>query len=189
MGCWHYLKCGLYLHARLTYLIPVHTMLEITFNDLGKTLTLERSTAGWNIPGQDVQYEQIRCDDAVHVRIQGKNFSTRVLQSENESFVVEVDGMPVSLRVLTERDRLLARMGHSSGSVSLNQDLKSPMPGMVLKVLVRSGDHVSKGDPLLVLESMKMENVLKAAQSGVVAEIAVEAGTSVEKNQLLLRYQ
>jgi biotin carboxyl carrier protein len=63
------------------------------------------------------------------------------------------------------------------------------MPGMVLKILVKVGDQVAKGDPLLILESMKMENVLKAAHNGVVADISAQEGTSVEKNQLLLRYQ
>jgi len=166
-------------------------MIEVQFNDLPDkhTLTLERSVDGWRKPGTEVQYELIRCDGAVYVRIQGKNYATRIQKSENGSWVVSVDGLPISLQITTERDRLLTKMGHSTGANSQKQDLKSPMPGMVLKILVKVGDQVAKGDPLLILESMKMENVLKAAHNGVVADISAQEGTSVEKNQLLLRYQ
>jgi biotin carboxyl carrier protein len=63
------------------------------------------------------------------------------------------------------------------------------MPGLVLKILVKAGDGVTKGDPLLILESMKMENVLKAGQNGVIAEIGIKEGDSVEKSHVLLRYR
>ena len=165
-------------------------MIEVQFNDLPHKpiLTLERSVDGWRKPGTEVQYELIRCDGAVYVRIQGKNYATRIQKSENGSLVVSVDGLPISLQLTTERDRLLNKMGHSAGANSQKQDLKSPMPGMVLKILVKTGDHVSKGDPLLILESMKMENILKATHDGVVADISAKEGTSVEKNELLLRF-
>jgi len=166
-------------------------MLDIQFDETSSpaTLKLERTESGWRVDGVEKNYEFIRCDDVLYVRFQGKNYATRILKSENGSFVVEVDGVPISLRVLTERDRLLAKMGHGMGSGSQKSDLKSPMPGMVLKILVKAGDSVAKGDPLLILESMKMENVLKSAQNGIISEVAAKEGSSVEKNQLLLRYR
>ena len=165
-------------------------MIDVQFNDLPDVppLKLERSSEGWRVPGTEIHYELIRCDGGVLIRIQGKNYATRIIRSENGSHMVSVDGMPISLRLFTERDRLLTKMGHSAGSNSQKQDLKSPMPGMVLKILVKTGDHVSKGDPLLILESMKMENILKATHDGVVADISAKEGTSVEKNELLLRF-
>lgn len=64
--------------------------------------------------------------------------------------------------------------------------LTAPMPGTVLKVLVKVGDKVEHGQPLLVLEAMKMENNINAASAGVVAAIAVNPGQSVDTGQLLL---
>jgi biotin carboxyl carrier protein len=60
------------------------------------------------------------------------------------------------------------------------------MPGMVLRLHVNEGDKIKKGDPLLVLEAMKMENIIKAAGDGVVKKINISEKTAVEKNQVLI---
>ncbi len=62
------------------------------------------------------------------------------------------------------------------------------MPGMVLNILVKEGDVVKKGDPLIVLEAMKMENILKSPTEGTVKKVAAIKGTAVEKNQLLIQF-
>jgi biotin carboxyl carrier protein len=67
-------------------------------------------------------------------------------------------------------------------------ELKAPMPGMVLKIMVNAGDEVKKGDSLLVLEAMKMENNIKALGDGVVTAIPIKAGDKVEKNQVLIKF-
>jgi biotin carboxyl carrier protein len=60
------------------------------------------------------------------------------------------------------------------------------MPGLVLALMVKPGDHVTEGTPLIILEAMKMENVLKAEVDGEVKAIPVEKGQAVEKKQLLI---
>jgi biotin carboxyl carrier protein len=67
-------------------------------------------------------------------------------------------------------------------------DVKAPMPGMVFNVLVSEGQDIKKGDPLIVLEAMKMENVLKSPTDGTVKKIAVTKGVAVEKNQVLIQF-
>jgi biotin carboxyl carrier protein len=62
------------------------------------------------------------------------------------------------------------------------------MPGLLLNVLVSEGDIVKKGDVIFILEAMKMENALKAMQDGIVKEICVKKGQTVEKNQLLIKW-
>lgn len=70
----------------------------------------------------------------------------------------------------------------ATGSVKV----KSPLPGSVIKVLVSEGQAIKKGDTLLVLESMKMENAINAEQDGVVSQIAVSAGQNVMQDDLLI---
>jgi len=67
-------------------------------------------------------------------------------------------------------------------------DIKAPMPGMVLNILVDEGQEVKKGDALIVLEAMKMENILKSPVDGVIKKIAINKGVAVEKNQLLIQF-
>ncbi len=64
--------------------------------------------------------------------------------------------------------------------------VKSPLPGSVIKVLVSEGQAVKKGDTLLTLESMKMENAIMAEQDGTVKQIAVSAGQNVMQDDLLI---
>jgi len=64
--------------------------------------------------------------------------------------------------------------------------IRSPMPGVILEVLVEPGQHVAKGDKVVILESMKMENELRSSRDGIVRRVQVAKGDSVEKNQILV---
>ncbi len=67
-------------------------------------------------------------------------------------------------------------------------EIKAPMPGLVLDIRVAEGDAVKKGDTILVLEAMKMENSIKSPTDGLVKKISVKKGLAVEKNQVLINF-
>ena len=62
------------------------------------------------------------------------------------------------------------------------------MPGLILEIKVQPGQEVKKGDPIMILEAMKMENILKSPGDGVVREIKVAVKQNVEKNQVLILF-
>ena len=64
--------------------------------------------------------------------------------------------------------------------------MRAPMPGLVIAILVNEGQSVEKGDVLVILESMKMQNELKSPRPGMIARMRVRAGDSVEQKQTLL---
>lgn len=68
----------------------------------------------------------------------------------------------------------------------MSTDVKAPMPGKILEVLVNVGDKVNEDDELLILEAMKMENPIYAPAGGVVKEINVKVNDSVDTDQLML---
>jgi len=68
------------------------------------------------------------------------------------------------------------------------KEIKAPMPGLILDLKVAPGDQVQKGDVLLILEAMKMENSIKSPGDGVVKEVKVSLKQSVEKNQVLIQF-
>lgn len=80
----------------------------------------------------------------------------------------------------------MERMGIEDGAGALSRELRAPMPGKVLDILVEEGQAVEEGEAMLVLEAMKMENVLRAGMSGVVSAIGVEKGSAVEKEAVLI---
>jgi biotin carboxyl carrier protein len=92
------------------------------------------------------------------------------------------------VQVKDEYDALLHRLGLDKMLTTELRDVKAPMPGLVLKLLVIAGDTVVKGDSLIILEAMKMENILKASSDGVGKNIPVKEGDKVEKNQLLISF-
>jgi biotin carboxyl carrier protein len=89
------------------------------------------------------------------------------------------------VRVESERQRAAeaAKKGTGGGSEKL---VKSPMPGRIVKLLVQPGDDVAAGQPLLVMEAMKMENELKAKTAGKIADVLVKIGDTVEGNAKLI---
>lgn len=66
-------------------------------------------------------------------------------------------------------------------------DIKATLPGEVLEIMVKIGDKIEKGDPVLILESMKMENELVSPKDGVVAKILVQVGQSVKKDEIMIQ--
>ncbi|WP_221832296.1 acetyl-CoA carboxylase biotin carboxyl carrier protein subunit [Paracrocinitomix mangrovi] len=85
-----------------------------------------------------------------------------------------------------ELDLVLDKMGIKRSVDNLNTDIKAPMPGKVLDVAVKAGDKVAKGDTILILEAMKMENVLKAENDCSIKKVNVVSSDNVEKNQVLV---
>jgi biotin carboxyl carrier protein len=80
-------------------------------------------------------------------------------------------------------------MGMSAANTTKATKLKAPMPGKVLDVMVQPGQTVAKGEGLLILEAMKMENMLKAEQEGTIKSVNVSMGDAVEKNNVLIDFE
>ena len=105
---------------------------------------------------------------------------------EEKSFLIKVNNHDYRLQLSDHYDDLLQAMGMDGSSHRMVNEVKAPMPGLVLKVMIEPGQSISKGDTLLILEAMKMENVLKAPADGVVKKILVTKGDKVEKNQVMV---
>lgn len=127
-------------------------------------------------------------DGTFHVLYQGKSHHIHVIEKRANSLVLDINKHKAKAKIKNDLEDLLSRMGMDKLlGVSMNE-LKAPMPGMVLKIMVNEGDDVKKGDSLLVLEAMKMENNIKAPGDGKVSKIPIKAGDKVEKNQVLIKF-
>lgn len=126
--------------------------------------------------------------DRFHILDGGQSYRIEVLKADfaTRQFEVKVNDRIYPLRLEDELDALLDKMGMSGGGAQQMTDVRAPMPGLVLNVFVSEGQAVQKGDNLLVLEAMKMENIIKASGSGTVKAVKVQQKQAVEKNQLLI---
>lgn len=120
-----------------------------------------------------------------------RSYQVQVIEQDPQSktFTLKVGN---SLQVVEASDRfdlLLKELGMEDLANAAVNDLKAPMPGLVLALRTEVGASIKKGDPLIVLEAMKMENVLKAEGDATVKSIAVEKGQAVEKNQILIELE
>ena len=115
------------------------------------------------------------------------NLSHDVRISEGDGFYeVQVSGDIFQVVVEDERTRRLAGMRVAAGAITGEVHLKAPMPGVIIEVPVTKGQKVFKGDIVIVLESMKMQNEFKAPRDGEIHQIRVKPGDTVEQNNIML---
>lgn len=100
-----------------------------------------------------------------------------------------INGQLVSASLVNQMEGLLKKLGMSTSSSTSVKEIKAPMPGTILSLSQSIGSIVTKGDPLLILEAMKMENVIKSPGEGVIKSLHVEEGDNVEKNQKLISFE
>jgi biotin carboxyl carrier protein len=109
-------------------------------------------------------------------------------EAASKTVVIKIDGQNYTVELKDKFDVLLEKMGMSQSGVSKVNHIKAPMPGLIIDLKVSVGDRVKTGDHLLVLEAMKMENILKSPGEGVVKKVTVKKGDSVEKGQVLVDF-
>lgn len=102
---------------------------------------------------------------------------------------VEVEGEMFDVQIKDALDQMLEKMGFGTSKEKRLSDVKAPMPGLVLQVLVIEGQEVKDGEPILILEAMKMENSIMLQGGGKIKKIHVKNGQSVEKGQPLLELE
>ena len=101
------------------------------------------------------------------------------------SLVIHVDGCPVSAAVADGRTLSTGRAADVKGAAAAPHQVRAPMPGKVVRVLVRPGEAVAPRQGVIVVEAMKMENELRTPRAGRVAEVKVSEGASVEAGAIL----
>ncbi len=99
---------------------------------------------------------------------------------------IKINNNVYTVNAKDQFDMLLAEMGLSNLNISPVSDVRAPMPGLVLKLFVKEGLEVKKGDNLFILEAMKMENIIKSPADAVIKQINIKPGDKVEKGQVLL---
>ncbi|MGD2076777.1 MAG: biotin/lipoyl-binding protein [Chloroflexota bacterium] len=132
----------------------------------------------------DVDFQQLSEGGILSLLLNNQSLEA-IVEERNGGWEVLIRGELYSVQVQDERAYRLAKARGVTAEITGEAAIKSPMPGLIIAVPVEEGQTVSKGDQIVILESMKMENELRSPRDGVVRRVHVQPGQSVEKNQLL----
>jgi len=129
-------------------------------------------------------------DTEFHLLKNNKSYRIEVISLDKaaKTIKLKINGETIEAEIKNKLDELLEKLGMNKTSAAAVQDIKAPMPGLVIELKVEEGQEIKAGDPLIILEAMKMENIIKSPREGVIKSILVKKGQSVEKNQILIKF-
>ena len=130
-------------------------------------------------------------DNHFHILKDNKSYNAELVEANyaEKIFKFKINGTIHTVNLKDRTDLLLEKMGITNAASTKLNNLKAPMPGLIFEMKTKVGDEVKKGDVLLILVAMKMENAIKAAGDGKVKTIKVNMGDTVEKGQLIMEFE
>ena len=165
-------------------------MLKATVNS--QTFDIQSDKNEISVNSQPFSWDLVEIKDGnFHVIYNHKSYNAEVLEADyqSKSFLIKINNTKYTVSVKDRFDILLDQLGMSNANSIKVNDIKAPMPGLIVDIKVRVGDTVKKGDTILILEAMKMENVLKAAGEGIIKAIKIAPKQNVEKNQVMIEFE
>lgn len=165
-------------------------MYKATINEKAE-LEVEKQKSTFLIDGEPMDLDFATISPGYfHIIHKNTSYRAEVVKADYDAkaFTFKINGQLHEVALKDKFDLLLEKLGMSDLTAQKVTDIKAPMPGLILEIIAKVGQEVSKGDPIMILEAMKMENVLKSPGDGVINAILVKQGQSVEKNQVLIQF-
>jgi biotin carboxyl carrier protein len=160
-------------------------LVEVTRQGDRYRVAIHQESQGSGTPRQ-LEVDAVRLHGlAVSLLVGDRSYACDVEPGKDGHLALRVGETVVPLEMLDERKLRLRR---ASGKFAIDgpQQINAPMPGKVVRVLVKKGDTVAEGQGLVVVEAMKMENELKSPRAGVVSELHAVEGSAVENGARLV---
>ena len=129
--------------------------------------------------------------NSYHVLEKNTSFQIEILDKDfdKKKYTISVNGNKYSVTIIDDLDIIIDDLGLTSKTSHKENEVKAPMPGLIIDVSIEEGQKVKEGDALLVLEAMKMESTFTSPKEGIVQSISVKKGDTVEKGQLLVKIE
>ncbi len=155
------------------YIIKVNNNYDFEFEESVSLDSIRKDKNKYNVLDENQSQEL----EVIHADFSQKKYS------------IKANGSVYTVEIKDPLDQLITKLGLTVGVKQKGAHLTAPMPGLVIEVQVNEGQEVKEGDALLVLEAMKMENLLLAPKDGTVKTIQVKKGDAVDKRQLLIEIE
>jgi biotin carboxyl carrier protein len=156
-----------------------------------KVFEIASSADGFTINGEPVAWDLAQIQEGYfHILYHDKSYRAEIVEANQDakSFIIKINGTSYPVILKDRFDLLLEKMGMNPNAGARVNHVRAPMPGLIIDLKVKDGDAVKAGEPLLILEAMKMENIIKAPADAVVKSVKVNLRQGVEKNQVLVEF-
>ena len=156
-----------------------------------QSFEIETSDEGLTVNGKAVSWDVSRVRDGYyHILLNNASYRVEVVEIDSAAkrVILKVNGKHYAVIIKDKFDLLLEKMGMNATAGARVNHVRAPMPGLIIQLKVKDGDEVKAGDTLLILEAMKMENIIKAPGDAKVKSVKVRMGEGVEKNQILIEF-
>ena len=166
-------------------------MLQVTVNDKN-SFSVNNEDGQWLLNDKTTDWDvSMQPNGLISVLHNGKSYTAIIEKADRKTkeVTMRINGQQYTTTIKEPIDQLLSNMGLDLKSMQKAEPVKAPMPGMILKILVAPGQQVNKGDGLIILEAMKMENLLKATATGTIKTIKAIERTAVEKGAVLIEME
>lgn len=161
----------------------------VSIEDRAFDLSIRETRRGLEVAldGQRLTVDMVRIGAAecYSLLVNGRSYEVQV-RGNGEDYEVILSQRRYGVTVESERTRLLKSLASSEQKQGETLEVKAAMPGLVVKVEVKEGDQVQVGDGLVIVEAMKMENEFRVPRQGVVKQVFVQKGMTVDKGQILV---
>lgn len=126
-----------------------------------------------------------------HILQNSTSIKAEILNTDfnRKKYTVKVNNNSYEVTINDALDQQIEALGFEIGASKQVNDIKAPMPGLILEINVVESQEVKENDPILILEAMKMENVINSPRNGIIKSISVKQGETVDKNSLLIAFE
>jgi biotin carboxyl carrier protein len=162
---------------------------QVTVGERVLRVQLRRETDGVYVrldDGPEKRADLASVHGVLYSLVLGERRSELLARVGDDAVSVVLGGLEYQAAVVDEAHARLASVAGARASTHARRELKAPMPGLLVRVLCRPGDAVEAGQPLVVLQAMKMENELALPRGGTVAQVKAQAGQTVDAGQVLV---
>ena len=157
----------------------------------GKNFEVVKNDESFLIDGNAFVWDLAKISEGYfHILHKNQSYRAEVIKTDRSTKILQfkINNRIYTTEVKDKFDLLLEKMGMATGAAIKMNNIKAPMPGLVVDLKVKAGAVVKAGDPLLILEAMKMENILKSPGDGTIKNVRTKKGDSVEKGQVLIEF-
>lgn len=130
-------------------------------------------------------------ENKFHILKNNRSYIAEIVSKDflEKEYSIKINNNTYQIKLSSKLDQLIEKMGFTFGSSKQIDSIKAPMPGLILDIMVKEGQEVKEDDGLLILEAMKMENIISSPRDGIIKNINVSIGDAIEKNHLLIEFE